>query len=118
MDKTTSAVVLVVAAVLLALTLVHAASAPAQRVKVSAKEFAFVPDAVTLSPGAARFEIQNAGAIEHTFVITGVDKAKTKSIVPGGTETLEVTLRPGSYEVICDIPGHKDAGMVMRVTVK
>ncbi|MBI2246857.1 MAG: cupredoxin domain-containing protein [Armatimonadetes bacterium] len=118
MGRMVPAAALTVAAVVLALAFVHAAGSPAQRVKIAAKEFAFVPDAVTLAPGVVRFEIQNTGAIEHTFVITGMDKAKTKGIVPGGAEALEVTLRPGSYEVICDIPGHKDAGMVMRVTVK
>jgi uncharacterized cupredoxin-like copper-binding protein len=37
--------------------------------------------------------------------------------VPGGISQVAVTLGPGSYEVVCNLPGHYRAGMYATLTV-
>jgi uncharacterized cupredoxin-like copper-binding protein len=40
-------------------------------------------------------------------------------VIPGGgTGQVVLNLPPGEYEYICIIPGHKDAGMIGKLTVK
>ena len=46
----------------------------------------------------------------------GVDE-KTPTIQPGKSATLNVDLKPGTYDVYCSIPGHKQAGMDVKLTV-
>jgi uncharacterized cupredoxin-like copper-binding protein len=46
----------------------------------------------------------------------GVDE-KTPTIAPGKSATLNVDLKPGTYDVYCSIPGHKQAGMDVKLTV-
>jgi uncharacterized cupredoxin-like copper-binding protein len=47
----------------------------------------------------------------------GVDK-DGKVVQPGGTSTVTVTLKPGTYEFYCPVPGHKQAGMEGKLTVQ
>lgn len=37
---------------------------------------------------------------------------------PGGTGSLTVTLKPGRYMLVCNLPGHYEAGMWTYLTVK
>jgi len=36
----------------------------------------------------------------------------------GGSKTLSVTLKPGTYKFFCTVPGHRQAGMEETLTVK
>jgi uncharacterized cupredoxin-like copper-binding protein len=36
----------------------------------------------------------------------------------GGTKTLSVELKPGTYKYFCTVPGHRMAGMEGTLTVK
>jgi uncharacterized cupredoxin-like copper-binding protein len=47
----------------------------------------------------------------------GVDK-DGKVVGPGGKSTVTVTLKPGTYEFYCPVPGHKAAGMEGKLTVQ
>ena len=69
-------------------------------------------------PARTAFEVKNDGKIEHDLVIqgNGVDE-KTPTIEPGKSATLKVDLKPGTYDVYCSIPGHKQAGMDVKLTV-
>ena len=60
---------------------------------------------------------QNAGALEHSFVIDAFD-VKFEHVQPG--QTAAATFTPtaaGTYVFYCDVPGHKDAGMKGTLTV-
>jgi uncharacterized cupredoxin-like copper-binding protein len=58
------------------------------------------------------------GKLPHDFVVAGPDGKKgTTTISPGGSATLTVALKKGSYDFYCSIPGHKQAGMDQTVTV-
>jgi len=89
---------------------------------VVATEFAFNPNTFKASVGQPiTFKITNKGTVDHTFVIMGLDgkEAVKATIRTGGTETLQFTPTiAGVYPVVCDLPGHKEAGMQATLTVK
>ena len=92
----------------------------AQKVVVEESEFKIViPSGDTLQPGAYEFEVENNGQIDHDLVVNGpgVDNEKTPVFPGGETKTLEVTLEKGTYDLYCSVPGHKQAGMDLKVTV-
>jgi plastocyanin len=71
---------------------------------------------LSLKPGATSFSIANEGTVAHNFSIVGV--ATSEDISTGETTTLDVADLPaGTYEVICAIAGHKEAGMQTMLTV-
>ena len=90
----------------------------ATSVPVTETEFKIALPKTSLAAGSYSFEVANEGKIEHDLVIegTGVDE-KTPTIEPGKTATLKVDLKPGNYDVYCSIPGHKQAGMDVKLTV-
>jgi uncharacterized cupredoxin-like copper-binding protein len=90
----------------------------ATSVPVSETEFKITLPKSTLAAGSYSFEVANDGKIEHDLVVkgNGVDE-KTPTIAPGKSATLNVDLKPGTYDVYCSIPGHKQAGMDVKLTV-
>jgi uncharacterized cupredoxin-like copper-binding protein len=54
----------------------------------------------------------------HGIAIEGNGVDKDGQIVqPGSKSTLTITLKPGTYEYYCPVPGHKAAGMKGKLTV-
>ena len=92
-------------------------SAPTS-VQASETEFKIALPKSTLAAGSYAFDVKNDGKIDHDFVVkgNGVDE-KTPIIHPGGSATLKVDLKPGTYDVYCSVPGHKQAGMDLKLTV-
>ena len=94
---------------------------PARKVVVDESEFkiALQGGATSLKPGAYEFDAKNTGKIGHDLVIDGpgVSNEKTPVFDAGKTATLKVTLKAGTYELYCSVPGHKQAGMDLRVKV-
>jgi uncharacterized cupredoxin-like copper-binding protein len=66
--------------------------------------------------GEITFDVRNDGKIPHDLAIKGTPK-KTKLIPPGGSAELTVTLKAGTYELYCTVPGHEQAGMKLNITV-
>lgn len=97
------------------------AAAPGTTVAVTTREFAFEPAVLTVPAGAITFEVRNEGVIEHNFVVEDAQRTALASIAviaPGATESVTATLAPGTYTVVCTLPGHREAGMVGTLTVK
>jgi uncharacterized cupredoxin-like copper-binding protein len=89
----------------------------ATTVQVTESEFKIALASNELKAGTVTFDVRNAGEIEHDLSIVGMSE-KTKLIPPGGSSKLTVTLKPGKYELYCSVPGHKAAGMAVRITVQ
>ncbi len=93
----------------------------AQKVAVEESEFkiTLAGGASTLKAGSYDFEVKNTGQIGHDLVIDGpgVKDEKTPVFDSGKTESLNVTLQPGTYDLYCSVPGHKQAGMDLKVEV-
>jgi plastocyanin len=81
------------------------------------KDFAIALDKTTIKAGSITFNVKNNGPSPHNLDIKELNKA-TANIDPGKTATLTVDLKPGTYTVICDIPGHEQLGMHVTLTVQ
>jgi uncharacterized cupredoxin-like copper-binding protein len=88
----------------------------ATKVAVSETEFKISLASTALKAGAITFEAMNDGKIPHDLAIKQTGD-KTKLISPGGSAELKVTLKPGTYELYCTVPGHEAAGMKLNITV-
>jgi uncharacterized cupredoxin-like copper-binding protein len=90
-----------------------------QTVQVSEKEFKITLPSTTLKPGSYTFDLSNDGKIPHDLTIDGpgVSKAHTPVINGGQHATLKVKLAAGAYDFYCSVPGHKQAGMDVKVKV-
>ncbi len=89
------------------------------RVNVTMTDYHFDMPSTT-RPGLTTFVIKNAGRKEHTFEIKGegVDQKLSPNPKPGQTATLEVNLKPGTYNVTCPVDFHTMRGMKTTLTVK
>jgi nitrite reductase (NO-forming) len=86
-------------------------------VELKLSEFKFAPPRVEVKAGKTTFKLVNTGVVEHNIVFPKLGKG-TGAIKPGQTGSIEVTLPAGTHQAVCDIPGHKEAGMVMTVVAK
>lgn len=115
-------------------------SAPT-KVSVTMSEFAFEPASITVTAGQpVEITLVNEGAIEHDFAIevipvqdvstegsmSGHDMTDEHSEFalhtatgPGETSVLRFTpTQPGTYKIICSVPGHLEAGMTGELIVE
>ncbi len=59
----------------------------------------------------------NEGTLEHNFVIK--DFNVKESIPTGGRKTITFTpTKTGTFDFVCDVPGHTEAGMVGKLIVE
>jgi len=88
-------------------------------VGVVEKEFSITLDKTSLTPGDYTFAIQNQGSFPHNLTIEGpgVDSKASPTLGAGESGSLTVALQKGSYELSCSVPGHKDKGMDIKITV-
>ena len=96
----------------------------ATEVRVVATDLKFTPPTIQAKVGQPiKIVLENKGAIEHdiAFPTLKADQpgASLKALAkPGQTATVEFTpTAKGSYEYICTIPGHKEAGMKGKINV-
>lgn len=77
---------------------------------VSLTEFAIEPASVTVGAGGS-VNVSNDGTVAHNLAVTGTDLV-IPDLAAGETGELDVSsLEPGSYQLLCLIPGHADSGM-------
>lgn len=80
-------------------------------------------DQTTLTAKAGKVTVAmvnpSSSGIPHGIAVqgNGVDK-DGKTVSPGGTSTVTLTLKPGTYSFYCPVPGHKAAGMKGTLTVR
>ncbi len=78
-------------------------------------EFEIVGNLVTV-PGEVTIDVENVGSIVHNLIV--MDKARTSDLDSGASEVLDVgILAEGTYRIMCDIPGHLEAGMETTLVV-
>jgi uncharacterized cupredoxin-like copper-binding protein len=113
----------------------------AAKVTVTMSEFAFEPASITVAAGQpVEITLVNEGAVEHDFAIEVIpaDDVSTQGSMsghamtdehsefalhtatgPNETSVLSFTpTQPGTYKIICSVPGHLDAGMTGELIVK
>ncbi len=83
---------------------------------VGLSEFALGPASVS-TPGGSALTVNNDGTQTHNLRIGGTDLI-TPDLQAGESGELDLSsLAPGEYEIFCEIPGHKEAGMKGTLTI-
>jgi uncharacterized cupredoxin-like copper-binding protein len=84
---------------------------------VSMIEFGYEPDPIVLQGGETKLDVVNDGQVAHDLVIGELGKG-TIELAPGERQVLDLSGQPaGTYRVVCDLPGHIEAGMVSELTI-
>ena len=84
---------------------------------VTSFDIYFEPKEVTIPANTdVPFTLPNDGVTLHNFSLDelGIDV----DIAPGATEEVLINAPPGTYEYYCNVPGHKQAGMVGTLIVE
>jgi len=84
--------------------------------EISVREFVIDGD-LTAAAGEVNLNITNIGASVHNIVARELGLRSPDVGLGGQTELSLGELTPGSYELICDIPGHLEAGMTATLEV-
>lgn len=94
---------------------------PAGSIKVTMTEFKFDPSAISAKSGKVTFFLVNSGTVAHDLVVLGPDGkriAGSELVQAGNSSAFTIdNLAAGSYQVVCDQPGHEQAGMKGTLTV-
>ena len=96
-------------------------------VAVQVDEFSVFPGTQGAPRGKVRFVVTNIGTVKHEFVVLKTAKpagnllkgkeadesgavGEIDGVPPGQARTLNLTLKPGHYSLICNLPGHYKTG--------
>jgi hypothetical protein len=96
-------------------------------VAVQVDEFSVFPGTQGAPRGKVRFVVTNIGTVKHEFVVLKTAKpagnllkgkeadergavGEIGGVPPGQARTLNLTLKPGHYSLICNLPGHYKTG--------
>jgi uncharacterized cupredoxin-like copper-binding protein len=104
-------------------------------VKVTLKEFKVLPTPTSARPGPVAFSIRNTGKLDHELVVLKTNIAPAKLPVKGAKAVevgrvgkvvvksgkaggLTVSLKAGKYVLLCNFPGHYQAGQRIGFVVR
>jgi uncharacterized cupredoxin-like copper-binding protein len=107
------------------------AAAPASAVPVSLGEMFVRPARTSFKAGKVTFLAKNDGATTHMLMVErtplkmdspgnpteSAALADTGTLQPGQSKAITVTLKPGTYVLFCNVPGHYAAGQHITITV-
>lgn len=83
-----------------------------------AGQLAYTTKSLSAKAGKVTIDFSNASPVEHDVAIAqGSTVAGQTPVFTGGSKTVTVTLKPGSYTFYCTVPGHRAAGMEGTLTV-
>ena len=112
-----------------------AAQPAATSVKITMKEWKFTASRAAVPAGKVTFVVSNTGTMEHEFVVMRTNLAPRKLPMEGQqakeigfkgeieefhsglTKRLTLTLKPGRYVLLCNVPGHYKRGQAVRLVV-
>lgn len=107
----------------------------ASSVSVVLKEWTLKASAQRVPAGKVTFVVRNAGKMKHEFVVIRTNaaakalpmkgqqaseagaKGEIEAFGPGKTKRLTLTLAPGKYVLLCNLPGHYKAGQRLAFVV-
>ncbi len=82
-------------------------------------EMKFTPDVLEANKGdTLKITLVNKDPnVAHNFLIPAFN-VNSGQVPPGQTATIEVKVtQSGEHDIICDVPGHREAGMVAKLVV-
>lgn len=110
-------------------------NSPSTTINVTMTDFQFTPATFTVPAGEQiQFSATNNGAVDHSFVIMKIGSEVTsafsdkdqanvyweKAAIPAGqtiTDTFKAPADAGTYQIVCAVPGHVEAGMIAKLVV-
>lgn len=89
-------------------------------INVKLEEFRFVPQRIVATPGRTTITARDAGVLAHNLKLLrrGVEVGGTDTIQHGQTASTTVTLKRGTYRMVCTIANHDDLGMYGSLVVR
>lgn len=82
-------------------------------------QLAYITKVATAPAGKLEVDSENDASIPHDIAIEGNGvSAKGDEVENGGVSKFTVTLKPGTYQFYCTVPGHREGGMEGTLTVK
>ena len=82
-------------------------------------ELKYIPIAAQAPAGKLVVKSLNKASIGHDIAVEGSGVNQGGQVVSnGGTSQVTLTLKPGTYQFLCTVPGHAAAGMKGVLTVK
>ena len=96
----------------------RAIEASAQQVTIAASDLRFDPEDIHVRAGEwVSLRLVNDDPVFHDWMVEGVENVDTPAR-PGQTSAIRFIIdTPGTYPVLCSVPGHADAGMVGTLVV-
>ncbi|HEX5308526.1 MAG TPA: plastocyanin/azurin family copper-binding protein [Solirubrobacteraceae bacterium] len=100
-----------------------ATEAPTGALALSANpegQLAYNTKSLTAKAGKVTVDFSNSSPLSHNVTIES-SAGKTLGATPtfqGGSKTLSLSLKPGTYKFYCSVPGHRMAGMEGTLVVK
>lgn len=109
-------------------------SGPSTKLNFSMTDFAFDPSELTVPAGEEiTLHVTHHGTMEHSFIIMKYDTDAGElfdeadkvnvfweiDLQPGDAQTVVFTApaQPGTYQIICGMPGHLQSGMIGKLIV-
>jgi plastocyanin len=80
----------------------------------------FDATSLTAKAGKVSLAFTNASSLEHNVTVASSSGAVVGATptFTGGSKTVSLTLKPGTYKFYCSVPGHRQAGMEGTLTVQ
>jgi plastocyanin len=83
-----------------------------------AGQLAYDTKQLSAKAGTVTIEMTNMSPIEHDVAISEGSKIVGQTpVFAGGSKSVTVKLKPGTYTFFCTVPGHRQAGMEGTLTV-
>ncbi len=76
----------------------------------------YVESTATGTPGPVELQMPNKSGVPHNIVIE--NGGITTPVVTNGIAKASGTLKAGEFVYFCSVPGHREAGMVGKLTVR
>jgi plastocyanin len=83
-----------------------------------AGQLAFDTKQLSAKAGKVTIDFSNASPVEHDVAVAqGTSVVGQTPVFTGGSKSVTLTLKPGTYTFYCTVPGHRQAGMEGTLTV-
>ena len=82
-------------------------------------QLAYVTNEASAEAGELTITSPNPSGTPHNIALEGGGLDEKGAVVTdGGVSEITVTVKPGEYQFYCSVPGHKEGGMVGKLTVE
>jgi len=82
-------------------------------------QFAYITKVASAPAGQLEIDSKNESTTPHDIAIEGNGvNEKGETVQGGGISKISVSLKPGEYTYFCSLPGHREGGMLGKLTVK